>query len=240
MQQGDVAVVNSGGDMGATEAPTYQVVEIFQSINGEGQRAGERAAFVRMKGCNLACSYCDTSWANEPGASCENMGIEEILDALSGFQVKNVTVTGGEPLLQKEIGNLLEALASEGYRVEIETNGSVLLEPFRNISPEIAFTVDYKLPGSGMEEWMLRENFHGLAAKDTVKFVVSDRTDLERAYELCEGEMADCRGAVYLSSVFGRIRPEEIVAFMAERRWNRARLQIQLHKVIWDPEARGV
>lgn len=226
--------------MEAREGPSYQVVEIFQSINGEGQRAGERAAFVRMKGCNLACSYCDTSWANEPEAFCQNLNIEEILDRLSEFQVGNVTVTGGEPLLQKEIGSLLKALAAEGYRVEIETNGSVLLEPFRNISLEIAFTVDYKLPGSGMEERMLWENFQGMNPEDTVKFVVSDRADLERAYELCQGELADCRGAVYLSPVFGRIDPKEIVAFMMERRWNRARLQIQLHKVIWDPEARGV
>lgn len=226
--------------MEAREGPSYQVVEIFQSINGEGQWAGERAVFVRMKGCNLACSYCDTSWANEPEASCQNLNTEEILDRLSEFQVGNVTVTGGEPLLQKEIGSLLKALAAEGYRVEIETNGSVLLEPFRNISPEIVFTVDYKLPGSGMEERMLWENFRGMVPEDTVKFVVSDRADLERAYELCQGELADCRGAVYLSPVFGRIDPEEIVAFMMERRWNRARLQIQLHKVIWDPEARGV
>ncbi|MCI9539277.1 MAG: putative 7-carboxy-7-deazaguanine synthase QueE [Eubacterium sp.] len=226
--------------MDARQEPSYQVVEIFQSINGEGQRAGERAAFVRMKGCNLACSYCDTSWANEPEASFRNMGIGEILDKLSEFHVKNVTVTGGEPLVQKEIVLLLKVLAEAGYRVEVETNGSVPLEPFRNISSEIAFTVDYKLPGSGMEERMLRENFRGLAAKDTVKFVVSDRADLEKAYEVCERELSDCRGAVYLSPVFGRIEPEEMVAFMTERKWNRARLQIQLHKVIWDPEARGV
>lgn len=222
------------------ERPSYEVVEIFQSINGEGQRAGERAAFVRMKGCNLECSYCDTSWANEPDTSCRSMSVADILEKLAEFQVRNVTVTGGEPLLQKDIGILLEALAGEGYRVEIETNGSVPLKDFRDISPEIAFTVDYKLPGSGMEEWMLPENFHGLTPADTVKFVVSDREDLQRAYDICGQEMADCRGTVFLSPVFGRISPEEIVAFMTERRWNRARLQIQLHKVIWDPEARGV
>lgn len=180
--------------MDERQEPSYQVVEIFQSINGEGQRAGERAAFVRMKGCNLACSYCDTSWANELEASFRNMGIGEILDKLSEFHVKNVTVTGGEPLVQKAIVLLLKVLAEAGYRVEVETNGSVPLEPFRNISSEIAFTVDYKLPGSGMEERMLRENFRGLAAKDTVKFVVSDRADLEKAYEVCERELSDCRG----------------------------------------------
>lgn len=227
-------------DQEARGEPSYQVAEIFQSINGEGRRAGERAAFVRMKGCNLACSYCDTSWANEPEASCQNMDAEDILDALSLFQVRNVTVTGGEPLLQKDIGLLLGVLAKSGYRVEVETNGSVPLESFRNISPEIAFTVDYKLPGSGMEERMLLENFRWLTGRDMVKFVVSDRGDLERAFALCQKELWDCRGAVYVSPVFGRIDPKEIVAFMTEKKWNRARLQIQMHKVIWDPEARGV
>jgi len=231
---------NAGGDMETREGPFYEVVEIFQSINGEGQRAGERAAFVRMKGCNLACSYCDTSWANERGTFCRNMAAADILEELAEFQVRNVTVTGGEPLLQKDIGILLEILAGEGYRVEIETNGSVPVGDFRNISPEIVFTVDYKLPGSGMEERMLLENFCELTQEDTVKFVVSDREDLERAYDICGKEMADCQGAVFLSPVFGKISPEEIVAFMAEKRWNRARLQIQLHKVIWNPEARGV
>lgn len=223
-----------------TGETTYPVVEIFQSINGEGQRAGERAAFVRMKGCNLDCSYCDTRWANEAEAECRNLTAEDILYELADFHIKNVTVTGGEPLLQREIGLLLGALAQEGYRVEVETNGSIPLAQFRKISPAVVFTVDYKLPGSGMEKHMLLENFREMSPGDTVKFVVSGREDLERAYDICEREIPGCRGAVFLSPVFGRIAPEEIVTFMAERHWNRARLQLQLHKVIWNPEARGV
>lgn len=239
-QRGGMGQAGQEEEMSGRAEPTYQVAEIFQSINGEGQRAGERAAFVRMKGCNLACSYCDTRWANEKEAECRNLTAEGILDELADFHIKNVTITGGEPLLQREIGHLLGALAQEGYRVEIETNGSVPLAAFRKISPAVIFTVDYKLPGSGMEDHMLLENFRDLSPRDTVKFVVSDWEDLQRAYDICEGEISGCRGAVFLSPVFGRIAPEEIVAFMTEKHWNRARLQLQLHKVIWEPEARGV
>lgn len=226
--------------MEVEDMPVYQVVEIFQSINGEGQCAGERAAFVRMKGCNLDCSYCDTRWASERQADCQELSAGDILKILAGFQVNNVTVTGGEPLLQKRVDVLLKTLADAGYRVEIETNGSIALAGYRRISPAIVFTVDYKLPGSGMESQMLFENFREMSAQDTIKFVVSDRDDLQRAYDVCERKLPECKGAVFLSPVFGRIEPDEIVDFMKEKHWNRARLQIQLHKVIWNPERRGV
>lgn len=226
--------------MKETREPVYQVVEIFQSINGEGQKAGERAAFIRMKGCNLNCSYCDTRWANEKHASCEKLCVGDILQQLAEYHVKNVTVTGGEPLLQKDMAYLFKTLTEEGYQVEVETNGSVALAEYQGISSALSFTVDYKLPGSGMEEKMLMENFSRLSSRDTLKFVVSDREDLERAYEISEKEIPTCQGAIFLSPVFGKIPPEEIVEFMTVHRWNRARLQIQLHKVIWEPEARGV
>lgn len=226
--------------MEKSREPVYQVAEIFQSINGEGQHAGERAAFIRMKGCNLNCSYCDTSWANGPEAECMEMRTDDILRRLEDFHIKNVTVTGGEPLLQDRADVLLRALAVQGYRVEIETNGSVPLAQYRGISPAVVFTIDYKLPGSGMESRMLSENFHGLTSDDTVKFVVSDRADLERAYDVFQREMTECPGAVFLSPVFDRIEPQEIVAFMTKKHWNRARLQLQIHKIIWEPTARGV
>ena len=226
--------------MAERKEPCFEVVEIFESINGEGRRAGERAAFVRMKGCNLDCSYCDTRWANEPGVSWKEMPVSEILEKLAEYHIKNVTVTGGEPLLQREIEVLLNALAEAGYRVEIETNGSIPLAGIRDISPNIVFTVDYKLPGSGMENHMILDNFSGLSSEDTIKFVVSDREDLQRAYNICRRDIAGSGGAVFLSPVFGRIAPEEIVEFMAEKKWNRARLQLQMHKIIWEPDARGV
>lgn len=109
---------------------TYQVVEKFVSINGEGRRAGELAAFIRFKGCNLQCSYCDTSWANEPGGESERLTKEEILSWIRETGVKNVTLTGGEPLLREGMEELIEAILEDpSQRVEIETNGSVDLKP---------------------------------------------------------------------------------------------------------------
>lgn len=110
---------------------TYQVVEKFVSINGEGRRAGELAAFIRFKSCNLQCSYCDTSWANEPGCESERLTKEEILSWIRETGVKNVTLTGGEPLLREGMEELIEAILEDpSQRVEIETNGSVDLKPY--------------------------------------------------------------------------------------------------------------
>ena len=129
----------------------YKVVEIFSSINGEGTRAGQLAVFVRMQGCNLNCTYCDTKWANEADAKFHWTSTEEILELLRSMEIKNVTITGGEPLLQEEIGELLEAMAKEeNLRVEIETNGSVALDCFHNLLHRPAFTMDYKCPDSGI------------------------------------------------------------------------------------------
>ena len=131
---------------------TYQVVEKFVSINGEGRRAGELAAFIRFKGCNLQCSYCDTSWANEPGCESERLTEEEILSWIRETGVKNVTLTGGEPLLRKGMEELIEAILEDPFRrVEIETNGSVDLKPYHILKKRPSFTMDYKAPDSGME-----------------------------------------------------------------------------------------
>lgn len=218
----------------------YEIAEIFQSINGEGMKAGELAAFIRLKGCNLHCSYCDTMWANTADAPYTEMDEDEIISNVKQYHIKNVTVTGGEPLFRKGIGKLLKRLVKEGFLVEVETNGSVSLREFSPISPNISFTMDYKLPDSGMEENMCIGNFALLTKKDTVKFVVSGKKDLERAYEITEQYSLEEKCHVLLSPAFGEIEPEEIIDFMKARHWIGARLQIQMHKVIWDPKKRGV
>lgn len=218
----------------------YKVVEIFQSINGEGMKAGELAVFVRFQGCNLRCRYCDTTWANEADAPCTQMDEDELLREVKKYAVKNVTITGGEPLLQKGIAGLLRKLSMAGMAVEIETNGSVPLKEFAALSPDISFTMDYKLAGSGMEDKMCTDNFSLLTAKDTVKFVVSGRADLERAFQVTEEFSLGGRCNILLSPVFGEIVLEEIVEFMKEYHWTDARMQIQMHKVIWNPQKRGV
>ena len=219
-----------------------RVAEKFISINGEGTRAGELAVFVRFTGCNLRCSYCDTMWANEPGCPYEEMSPAQICEYVRSTGIKNVTLTGGEPLLQKDMDKLISLLISEcGVRVEIETNGAVDLRPFAEL-PEgrPLFTMDYKLPSSGYENRMIAENFSVLEKEDTVKFVSGSRADLERAGEIIEKYGLLDRCHVYFSPVFGRIEPVEIVDFMLNKRLNKARIQIQMHKVIWDPNERGV
>lgn len=217
-----------------------KVVEKFVSINGEGRRAGELAVFIRFFGCNLNCSYCDTKWANESGCPYEEMSVGQIADYVKDTGVKNVTLTGGEPLLQKEINHLIEVLEKiPKVRIEIETNGSIAL-PSDRVSSKVCFTMDYKLAGSGCEEQMHLDNLMYLKAQDTVKFVVSSREDLERAeevieqYQLCEV----CQ--VYLSPVFEKITPAAIVEYMKEKGMNDVRLQLQMHKFIWNPAKRGV
>ena len=218
----------------------FEVVENFVSINGESTRAGELAVFVRFKGCNLHCSYCDTRWANEPDVEFQSMSADEICELVKNTGVKNVTLTGGEPLLQEEIEVLIDRLIAQGNRVEIETNGSVSLEKFALMKNRPVFTMDYKLPSSNMEKFMCMENFSFLNEHDTVKFVSGSTADLEKAVEIIEKYSLSEKCHVYISPVFDKIEPSEIVDFMIKKNWNGVRLQLQLHKFIWEPNRRGV
>lgn len=219
----------------------FDIAETFVSINGEGTHAGQLAVFVRFCGCNLNCSFCDTTWANKPDVPHTYMTTEEICKIVNKTGVKNVTITGGEPLLRGGMTELLAKLAENPARyIEIETNGSVDLTPFVHISPSIAFTMDYKLPCSGMEAHMCTDNFALLTKQDTVKFVAGSRADLQRALEIIRQFSLTSRCHVYFSPVFGSIEPVEIVEFMQEHTLNDVTMQLQMHKVIWDPDKRGV
>lgn len=218
----------------------FSVAEKFVSINGEGVRAGELAVFIRFAGCNLKCGYCDTKWANAVDAPAEKMGSKDILEYILSTGVKNVTLTGGEPLLRHEMGELIDTLMSAGLRVEIETNGSIHLREFADRVYRPVFTMDYKLPSSGMEEYMCSDNFGCLEKHDTVKFVSGSIEDLERAVEVIESHHLTERCHVYISPVFGKIEPADIVEFMKEKKLNDVRLQLQLHKFIWSPDEKGV
>ena len=188
----------------------YPVAELFASINGESVRAGEPAVFVRFRGCNLACSYCDTKWANRPDCPVRMMTAEEIADYADRAGIADVTLTGGEPLLQKELDVLISRLTASGHRVELETNGSVSVEALSRLEPRPVFTLDYKLPGSGMESAMLTENYRFLAKEDSVKFVSGSREDLERAAEIIERYRLTEKCSVFISPVFGKIDPADI------------------------------
>ncbi len=219
---------------------TWQVAEKFISINGEGAHAGFPAAFIRLKGCNLSCRYCDTAWANDPACPAEEETAEDILRWLKDRGIRRVTLTGGEPLMAENVMVLIRALCEAGFRVEIETNGSIDIRPFSEIRPRPVFTLDYKCPGSGMEGYMLTSNYDCLETCDSVKFVVSSREDLDCAKRVCD----DCRLAerchVFLSASFSDISPRDIVDYMISRGWQDVRLQLQMHKYIWPPEMRGV
>lgn len=227
---------------------TYHVAEIFSSINGEGPLAGELALFIRFAGCNLSCSYCDTDWAREAGSAHTPMTAEDILDVVRASAIKNITLTGGEPLLRENMPELIDLLLKEDRHVEIETNGSIDLAPcfkFRDSLPKerrdmLSLTVDYKLPSSGMEEHMLEKNFRSLSENDSVKFVAGDKADLVRALEIMERYALRGRCRVFISPVYGCIDPEKIVEFMKGEKLNGVRLSLQLHKIIWDPAMRGV
>lgn len=219
----------------------YRVTEKFVSINGEGRKAGELSCFVRFAGCNLCCNYCDTRWSCDPDAPHEDLSAEEIASWVRETGVKNVTLTGGEPMLQPEFVTLLTVLREEAKaEIEVETNGSISIDPAVHFKPGVFYTMDMKCPGSGMAEHNCYENLSYLRPEDVVKFVVSDREDLIWTKEKIKEYDLTTRCLVYISSVFGRITPAEIVDFMKENELNDVRLQLQLHKYIWDPKARGV
>lgn len=219
----------------------YRVVEKFVSINGEAKAAGELACFIRFAGCNLDCSYCDTKWANSKDVSYEIMSKEDIYNYIKETGVRNVTLTGGEPLIQENIEALIRMLAADKtLRIELETNGSVPIAKYADIGDNVVFTLDYKLPGSGMDCHMATDNYSYIGKKDAVKFVVSDERDLDCAREVINRFNLDEITTVYLSSSFSRIEPKDIVDYMIEHGMNKVKLQLQLHKYIWEPDKKGV
>ncbi len=220
---------------------TFNVVEKFVSINGEAAHAGELACFIRFAGCNLNCSYCDTAWANKQDVLSEALTCEEIYDYIVRSGVFNVTLTGGEPLLQPDIDKLLYKLSqNHNLRTEVETNGSIDVSEYFGLGGNIEFTIDYKLPGSGMSDKMCLNNFKNVRPVDTVKFVVSDYNDLEEAKKVIDYYGLADKTRVYLSSAFNIITPRDIVAFMIENNMNKVRIQLQMHKYIWEPDRKGV
>lgn len=217
----------------------YNVCEKFISINGEGRNAGSPAVFIRFKGCNLNCSYCDTKWANEKNAPCEVMTEDDIYKYIKESGIVRVTLTGGEPLIQKGIDILLEKLCSDdSLKIEIETNGSVSIGEFINYKNRPSFTLDYKTPISGMEDKMLVSNYELADERDTLKFVCGHTDDLEKARYIINKYKPKAK--IYFSPVFGSIEPRTMAEFIINNKMNNVSLQVQLHKIIWEPDKRGV
>lgn len=212
-----------------------KVVEIFNSIEGEGKRVGLPCTFIRLFGCNLNCTYCDSRYAcDEP--TYRVMSQDEILDEVAKIGCGSITVTGGEPLIHPGIESLLQALVKKGYYVNVETNGS---QPIPKIfAYNLFYTVDYKTYSSEMSHKMLPETFRSLQPVDVLKFVVGNEEDLNQALEITE--LYDCAAQVYVSPIFGQIEPAKIVEFIKSHKLWGWHTQLQLHKYIWDPDERGV
>lgn len=220
-----------------------KVVEIFVSTEGEGIRAGLPCTFIRLFGCNLQCSYCDTvyGWQKEYEKDTTEMSIDEIATAVDNLKIKAVTVTGGEPLIHKELPFLLKRLVDMGCEVNVETNGSIV-PPFSHVN--VFYTMDYKTNASGMSEKMNKNAFLRLTERDVIKFVVGSLADCEQAKEFLLDYWKEHVGEhpqVFFSPVFGCIEGKEIVAFLLQNpELYNCRVQIQLHKILWNPDKRGV
>jgi 7-carboxy-7-deazaguanine synthase len=214
-------------------ARRLRVAEVFLSIQGEGSRAGLPSVFLRLTGCALRCRWCDTAWAFTEGTW---RGVGELAEELLGFGVPRLCATGGEPLLQPSMVPLLRHLADDhGWDVVVETGGD---QEIAIVPPPIARIVDIKLPGSGMEARMDPRNVACLRPGDEVKLIVSDRRDYERARELILGPLARCPGHVLLGAVHGELTPGELADWVLEDRLE-ARVQLQLHKLLWPGKERG-
>jgi len=229
--------------------------EIFSSIDGEGIRTGYLTTFIRTFGCNLQCSYCDTVYAciadeNEPNQA-TNMTVEQIVARCDELGNYRITLTGGEPLIQKDAPELVAALLEAGYEVNIETNGAVALKPFETKMVEILsddeltnnliYTLDYKCPSSGMEDQMIMENIPFLVKGDVLKFVVGTEEDLTAMKAVVDEYVPNPHTfETFISPVWGEMEGSRIVEFMMENNMQNVRAQVQLHKIFWDPSTRGV
>lgn len=210
-----------------------KINEIFHSIQGESSYAGQPCVFIRLTGCNLRCIWCDTEYAFYEG---EDLSLVEILEKVNALNCDLVEVTGGEPLMQESVLALMRALINEGKTVLLETGGSL---PIMDVPRQVIKIVDFKCPGSGMDKnnnWRILEDLSG---HDELKFVVADRLDFDWALRnVIEKQLAD-RFTVWFSPVFGKLAYKDLAEWILESQLP-IRFQSQLHKHIWDPNARGV
>lgn len=208
--------------------------EIFYSIQGESTFAGLPCVFVRLTGCNLRCTYCDTRYAYDQG---RDLKITEILSRVAGFGCDLVEITGGEPLFQEETADLVGRLLENGYRVLMETNGSFDIS---RVAAECIKIMDVKCPGSNEAGQCDLANLERLSPSDQVKFVIGSREDYQYAQSVIQRiPMLVPRGNLLLSPVQDKLPPSQLARWMLEDNLT-ARLQLQLHKSIWPDVERGV
>ena len=212
-------------------AVRLRVNEVYASIQGESSWAGRPCAFVRLTGCALRCVWCDSTHTFHEG---DWRTVSSLLDEVRGMGLPLVEITGGEPLLQPAVHDLIRALADEGRTVLVETGGDQDISP---VDPRARVILDVKCPGSGMMNRMDWANLDRLRAGDEVKFVLADRADYEWARALIAERALGGRTSILMGCVFGRLDPAALAGWILEDRLP-VRFQLQLHKILWDPDER--
>jgi len=210
-----------------------RLTEIFYSIQGESSFIGRPCVFIRTTACNLRCTWCDTTYSFYGGAE---MSLDDIMQKVASYGCELVEITGGEPMLQKEIYELCDRLLAAEYTVLIETGGSLDLS---KLDPRVIKIVDLKCPGSGEAEKNYWPNLEILQPHDQIKFVIADRTDYDWTLQVIQQYRLDARFHLLFSPVFGIMELRPLAEWMLADRV-KAQLQVQLHKFIWPPETRGV
>ncbi len=210
-----------------------KINEMFYSIQGEGTKAGLPCVFIRLTFCNLRCGYCDTEYAFYEGT---DYSIEHILDEVRKYNCNLVEVTGGEPLVQEECLDLLTALCNNNYEVMLETSGSLTIE---NVDKRVKTILDFKCPSSGMEKKNYYENINFIKPNDELKFVIGTREDYEWTKIFIDKFDLNHKCEIIFSTVFGVLEYRTLAEWILEDNLN-VRLQIQLHKHIWEPDKKGV
>jgi 7-carboxy-7-deazaguanine synthase len=211
------------------------VNEIFYSLQGESSYAGRPCVFIRLTGCNLRCSYCDTRYAYEEGTEME---LDLIMDQVSSYRCPLVEITGGEPLIQTETPALIRRLLERNFKVLLETNGS---QNIQRVDDRCIKIVDMKCPSSGMEARNDLENLKKLGSGDELKFVIGNRIDFGYAKGVLNEyrKFFSAMNPVHFSPVFGELEPRLLAQWILEEHLE-VRLQLPLHKILWDPNQRGV
>ena len=210
-----------------------KINEIYASIQGESSHTGLPCVFIRLTGCNLRCSWCDTAYAFYDG---KNLTVEETLQKVETFGLPLVEITGGEPLLQEAVYPLMEALLKKGYRVMLETSGAL---PIDKVPEKVIKILDIKCPGSGEEKKNHLENLKFLSPHDEVKFVLLDRADYEWSRDMLRKYDMVPSKQVLFSPVYDKLNLKDLSQWILKDRLA-VRLQTQLHKVIWSKDAIGV
>ena len=203
-----------------------KIFEIFYSLQGESSRVGLPTIFIRLSGCPMRCHYCDTAYAFQGGVM---MDIDDIMEAIKKYDTHYVTVTGGEPLAQKEVLSLLKVLADQNYDVSLETGGGISI---KEVDPRIKIILDIKTPESGEEKKNHWENLNLIHAKDEIKFVLCSREDYDWAKKILDQYKLTERCHVLFSPVYQKINATDLGNWILQDQLP-VRLQIQLHKLLW-------